>query len=197
MKMILIRHGQTEWNALQKYQGHTDVHLNELGRKQAATAAQYLKDHETIEAVYASDLSRTRETAEILSRSINLPVITDSRLRELSFGLWEGMTFNEVYKEYREEFDNWYNNTSEFKVPGGESFNELVTRVMQALHEIAAEHRGTVVVATHGGVIMALLNHLGAASDLWQGGVEPGSISFFEFNQENIQSLQIGLCLKD
>lgn len=197
MKMILIRHGQTEWNALQKYQGHTDVHLNELGRKQAATAAQYLKDHEAIEAVYASDLSRTRETAEILGRSINLPVITDSRLRELSFGLWEGMTFNEVYKEYREEFDNWYNNTSEFKVPGGESFNELVTRVMQALHEIAAEHRGTVVVATHGGVIMALLNHLGAASDLWQGGVEPGSISFFEFNQENIQSLQIGLCLKD
>jgi len=195
MKMILIRHGQTEWNALQKYQGHTDVHLNELGRKQAATAAQYLKDHETIEAVYASDLSRTRETAEILGRSINLPVITDSRLRELSFGLWEGMTFNEVYKEYREEFDNWYNNTSEFKVPGGESFNELVTRAMQALREITAKHSGTVVVATHGGVIMAVLYHLGVTSGLWQSGVKPGSISSFEFNEENIQSLQIGLCL--
>jgi len=195
MKMILIRHGQTEWNALQKYQGHTDVHLNELGRKQATTAAQYLKDHEAIEALYASDLSRTRETAEIIGRSLNLPVITDSRLRELSFGRWEGMTFNEVYQEYREEFDNWYNNTSEFKVPGGESFNELVTRVMQSLQEIAAKHSGTVVVATHGGVIMALLYHLGAASDLWQGGVEPGSISFFEFKQANIQSVQIGLCL--
>jgi alpha-ribazole phosphatase len=195
MKIILIRHGQTEWNALQKYQGHTDVQLNELGRKQATRVAEFLKEQEKFEALYSSDLSRARDTAEIIGSQINLPVFTDTRLRELSFGLWEGMTFSEVYEEYREKFDSWYNNTAEFKVPGGESFNQLVTRSMQALQEMAAKHNGTVVVTTHGGVIMAVLYHLNVASDLWQGGVEPGSISSFEFNQGSIKSLQIGLCL--
>ncbi len=195
MKIILIRHGQTEWNALHKYQGHTDIQLNELGRQQAARAAQYLKEQGDVEALYASDLSRTRETAEIIGTKINLPVITDTRLRELFFGLWEGMTFSEVLAEYREEFDNWHKNTAEFKVPGGESFNELVTRSGLALQEIAANHNGTVVVVTHGGVIMATLYYLKFANDLWQVGVEPGSISSFGVEKGTMRALGIGLCI--
>ncbi|MDD3888403.1 MAG: alpha-ribazole phosphatase [Syntrophomonadaceae bacterium] len=195
MKMILVRHGQTEWNSLQKYQGHTDVQLNELGRQQAYRIGEYLKDHETVEALYASDLSRTRETAEIIGHKVNLPVITDTRLRELLFGIWEGLTFSEVYQQYREEFEYWYDNTSEFRVPEGESFNELLIRSMQALREIADRHTGTVVVATHGGVVRALLYHLQLTKDLWQNSVDPGSMSIFEVNQESIQALQIGLCL--
>jgi alpha-ribazole phosphatase len=195
MKMILVRHGQTEWNAQQKYQGHTDVPLNDMGRQQAGRVADYLYDQEGVEGLYGSDLARARETAEIIGRRLDLPVTTDTRLRELNFGVWEGLTFSEVYRDYREEFDNWFHHTEGFKVPGGESFQELLNRSLQALREIAVRHSGTVVVATHGGVIMALLYHLNGALDLWQAGVKPGSISYFEFSQGEIQAGEVGVSL--
>jgi alpha-ribazole phosphatase len=193
--MILVRHGQTEWNASQKYQGQTDVPLNALGRRQAGSIAAYLREHESPEALYASDLVRARETASIIGQQINLPVITDSRLRELNFGIWEGLTFSEVYRDYPTEFDDWFQNTLAFKVPGGESFQQLLNRSLQVLGEIAARHAGTVAVTTHGGVIMALLFHLHMADSLWQKGVEPGSLSYFDFSPEGIQAHQIGIKL--
>ena len=193
MKMILVRHGQTAWNAQQKYQGHTDIPLDTTGRQQAARVADYLCGRESIAALYSSDLSRARETAEIIGRRIDFPVKVDRRLRELNFGVWEGLTFNEVYRDYPKEFDTWFQHTARFKVPGGESFQDLLHRSLEALNEIAALYSGTVAVATHGGVIMALLYHLNVASDLWQTGVKPGSISYFEFSPGGIQAGEVGL----
>ena len=193
MKMILVRHGQTAWNALHKYQGHTDVPLNETGRHQAVRAAAYLLRQENVEALYGSDLMRAQETAEIIGRCLDLTVKIDARLREINFGVWEGLTFSEVYRDYREEFEAWFSHTEEFKVPGGESFQELLNRSLQVLGEIAARHAGTVVVATHGGIIMALLYHLNLPGDVWQVGVQPGTISYFEFSPAQIQACIIGL----
>lgn len=181
MKIILLRHGQTEWNALQKYQGHTDIALNDFGRQQAGRVARFLQENETVEAIYCSDLCRGRETAEIIARQLELPVEVDSRLREICFGYWEGLTFTEVYEQYPREFDDWFNNTSQVKVPGGESFDQLLDRALPALAEIAARHSGTVLIVSHGGLIKAVLNHLQNGNGLWETYLEPASMSFLEW----------------
>lgn len=189
----MIRHGQTEWNALHRYQGHTDIKLNQVGRVQARQVAEYLHQTEQIEAIYCSDLARSMETAQIIAQEIKLPVTSDRRLREIHFGKWEGLTFREVYDQFRLEFDTWFNNTSDFRAPGGESFQDLLDRSLQAVQEIAGKHSGTVAVATHGGVIMALLYHLEVKAELWMHGVPPGSLSDFEIGHEGIKVQNIGL----
>lgn len=177
MKIILLRHGETDWNFQQKYQGHRDIPLNARGREQAQKVARTIID-ENIEAVYSSDLSRARETAEIIAGYFELPVIIDPRLREFSFGEWEGKTFNEVYHEYPVEYHDWYENTMDFKVPGGESMRQLLERVWLALRDISRRHSGTVLVVAHGGVLRAVLYKVGGENreDLWGELLQPGSI---------------------
>lgn len=195
MKIILLRHGQTEWNALQKYQGHTDIALNDFGREQARKVAVYLRDHEEIEAIYCSDLSRGRETAEIIAAELQLHTNLDARWRELCFGHWEGLTFTEVYEQYPQAFDDWFNNTRQVKVPGGESFDEVLERVLPALAEIAGAHQGTVLVVSHGGVIRTLLNHLHGGNGMWETLLEPGSMTFLEWQGDHFVQATIGLDL--
>jgi len=197
MKIILLRHGQTEWNALQKYQGHTDIALNDFGRQQASRIAAYLRDHEKIEAIYCSDLSRGRETAEIIADQLQLSVNCDPRWRELCFGKWEGMTFTEVYERYPQEFDDWFHNTRRVQVPGGESFDEILERALPALSEITAQHKGTVLVVSHGGLIKTLLNHLQTGNGLWETYLEPGSMSFLEGQEGELVVSQIGFNLEN
>jgi alpha-ribazole phosphatase/probable phosphoglycerate mutase len=179
----MVRHGQTEWNAQQKYQGHTDIPLNEKGREQARTIARYLLEHEKVEAIYCSDLQRGMETAQIIGQTLNLEPVKDIRFKEMSFGQWEGMTFTEVYKQYPREFDNWYRHTMDVKVPGGESLNDVLHRSLEALYEIAARHQGTVVVVSHGGLIKSLLNHLQEDHDMWGSRLETGSMVVLEWQQ--------------
>lgn len=193
MRVILIRHGQTEWNLLQKYQGQTDIPLTDLGRNQAQRAGEYLANNENIEVLYCSDLSRTRETAEIVGRIVGLTPTCDARLRELSFGEWEGLTFNQVYEKYPEEFNNWYNDAFKINVPGGESFDQLIKRAMEAVKEIIEKYSGTVAIVTHGGVIKAILSQSEAKSDLWQTGVEPGSITILDISNGKFMPIEIGL----
>lgn len=195
MKIILIRHGQTDWNVLQRYQGHKDIALNDQGRTQAEKIALYLQSHEMVEAIYSSDLSRSLETAVIISTVLKLPVLSDVRLKEISFGLWEGMTFTEVYEKYPLEFDNWFNNTQQVRVPGGESFDDVLHRSLQALNEIAARHTGTAVVVSHGGVIKAVLNHLNGGNGLWELGLEPCSMSYLEWKEGKFIPVEIGINL--
>lgn len=129
-------------------------------------------------AIYSSDLSRARETAEIIAACFHLPVIMDERLREFSFGQWEGKTFNEVYRDYPQEFQDWYTNTRDFKVPGGESMGQLLERAWQALLDISRKHVGTVLVVAHGGVMRAVLFQLKGENkeELWGEVLHPGSM---------------------
>ena len=95
LRLILVRHGETEWNAQRRYQGHSDVPLSALGRRQAARAAERLAALK-IDAVYTSDLGRALETAEIIAEQRGLEVCAEPRLRELNFGVFEGLTFDEA-----------------------------------------------------------------------------------------------------
>ncbi len=190
MKIILVRHGETNWNLYNKYQGHRDIALNDTGRKQAHEIALRLKN-DNIEAIYCSDLSRTLETASIIAEYFKLPVNVDPRLREMSFGEWEGLTFTEVYARYPEEYEDWYRNTGTFKIPGGESPGELLERVWPALLEITRRHAGTILVSTHGGVLRSLLHHIqGDREHLWRDGLGNGSIVQIIINDEDIKILE-------
>ena len=134
--LLLVRHGETDWNADGRLQGHTDRPLNDFGRLQAQRLAAGLEDEE-LEAIYSSDLSRARETAEIVGGRLGLPVVLEPDLREKDWGTWEGLTPAE---RDRVELS-------------GESTQAHQERMLRALRRIAERHPGDgrILVVTHGG----------------------------------------------
>jgi broad specificity phosphatase PhoE len=135
--LLLVRHGETDWNADGRLQGQTERPLSDFGRRQARQLAEELADEE-LEAIYSSDLSRARETAEIVGERLSLPVVLEPDLREKDWGTWEGLTAAE---RARAEFE-------------GESTDAHQKRTLRALRRIAEFHAGNrVLVVTHGGSI--------------------------------------------
>jgi probable phosphoglycerate mutase len=153
--LLLIRHGETGWNAQGRIQGHRDTDLSERGRRQAQVLARYLAAAGTpIDAVVASDLARARQTAEPLAAVLGLPLAIDPRLRERGFGLFEGHTYEEAEARWPNEYAIWRRRDAGYAVPGGESYLQTRARTLESLHDIAARHGGaTVAVVTHGGVL--------------------------------------------
>jgi probable phosphoglycerate mutase len=177
-RLILIRHGETDWNREGRLQGQQDIPLNELGRAQAGEAAGRLRqlapDFAGLDYV-VSPMQRARETMAIISRELGLPPDAarfDDRLRELTFGSWEGLTWRDLRKSERElaqarQRDKWG-----FVPPEGESYRMLAERIRPVLQEFTRE----TVVVSHGGVARAVLALVGAVSpqkaalvDIWQG----------------------------
>lgn len=156
-KLYLVRHGETAWNKFYRYQGHTDVPLSETGIKQAELVAQRLKA-KPLTAVYASDLSRARQTAEIIAAGHGLTVITDPALREVDYGLWEGLTLPEINAQYPGLRDKWLADPENMAVPGGESLGSVRDRAVAIIERIRRQYpEGYVAVVTHGGLIAMLL----------------------------------------
>jgi 2,3-bisphosphoglycerate-dependent phosphoglycerate mutase len=155
--LLLARHGETDWNRELRIQGSSDVELNELGRKQARALADELAGVE-LDAIYASDLSRARATAEAVAATKELPVRLDPRLRERAFGSWEGLTREDIEERFQPE-----------DRPDGETDEEVRARVLAAIDEIAAAHPGEqVLVVSHGGALNALWHHaLGERIERW------------------------------
>jgi broad specificity phosphatase PhoE len=133
--LLIARHGETEWNREERYQGHADPSLNETGRAQAEALAQQLAG-QPIDAVYSSDLRRAAETAEIVGARLGLPVEREPGLREIDVGSWQGLTKAQI------DGRPW----------DGETYEEHSGRVLRAVREIAARHpEGRVLVVSHGG----------------------------------------------
>jgi broad specificity phosphatase PhoE len=151
-QILLVRHGETDWNLDRRLQGHSDRPLNDTGREQSRALAVELAD-ERLDAVYSSDLSRARETAEIVAGTHGLEVTTLEELRERHFGSWEGLSDDEIHERFPEEIANG-------TLGDGEPREEMDRRVLQALKRIATEHpNGTVLVVSHGGPLRAMLRH--------------------------------------
>jgi broad specificity phosphatase PhoE len=157
--LLLARHAETDWNRDRRWQGHSNPPLNSTGRRQARELAERL-EREDLGAIYSSDSERARQTAEIVGSRLGLAVNTDPRLREASFGEWEGLTRQEIRKRYADDFVRW--EAAERPLPPGiEPDEEMAERVLAALREIAAGHpRGGVLVVTSGGPIRAVEAHL-------------------------------------
>ena len=154
-RIIAIRHGETDWNAASRIQGHTDIPLNARGLEQARLAARALAD-EPIAAVYASDLQRAWQTAEAIAAPHGLSVIRDPGLRERCFGDFEGHSFAALEPLHPELCARWRHRDPSFAAPGGESLRDFAARAQTALMTLAARHPAQlIVVAVHGGVLDA------------------------------------------
>jgi probable phosphoglycerate mutase len=151
--LLLIRHGETAWNAEHRIQGHLDIPLSRAGIRQAGRLAECLAD-EPIEAVYTSELARAQLTAVPLAERLGLTAVADTRLRERSFGVFEGLTLDDIALRYPEAFRLWRSRDPAWTVEDGESGQALIDRVLAALHDITLRHTGGMVaIVTHGGVL--------------------------------------------
>ena len=138
-RIYLIRHGEVAWNAESAYVGSTDLPLNDTGRAQAEMLARRL-ERDDISAIYSSDLSRARETAEIVAERLDLSVALVPGLRELDYGEWEGMPEVELPKRFPELFDAWRADPARVSTPGGETFQQLADRAYPAFRAISEQH---------------------------------------------------------
>jgi glucosyl-3-phosphoglycerate phosphatase len=149
-RLFLWRHGQTEWNAINRVQGHADVALDDIGRAQAVAAAIVLAQ-EHPDAIVSSDLRRAADTAQALAAQTGLPVHFDARLREQYFGDWQGMTSAELSAAYPADHDRWRHGQAVHGY-GIEDREDLVKRVAAGARDaVARADGGTVVIVTHGG----------------------------------------------
>ncbi|MDP3760895.1 MAG: histidine phosphatase family protein [Ramlibacter sp.] len=156
-RIIAVRHGETAWNVDARIQGQLDIGLNDTGRWQARRVGEALATEE-ITAVYSSDLGRAHQTAQSISEVKGIPVIADEGLRERSFGIFEGKTFDEIHETWPDHAHNWRKRIPEWQPPdGGESLLELRARVTRTMQELAARHPGEqIVIVAHGGVLDTL-----------------------------------------
>ncbi len=154
--IFALRHGETAWNREGRLQGHLNLPLNDLGQAQARRLGEALAD-QTIHAVYASDLDRALSTAQAVAAAHGLPVITDPRLRERSFGRFEGRLWPEIEAEFPDAAVRWKQRDPTFEPPGGESLTTFYARCIEAASAIALAHAGqTVALVAHGGVLDCL-----------------------------------------
>jgi broad specificity phosphatase PhoE len=151
--LLLVRHGETDWNRDGRWQGHSDTALNDAGREQARLLARELSD---VDVVYSSDLARARETAEILAEELGLEVRLDPRLRERGFGAWEGRTTAEIEAAFQDDHARWLAGDTP-GAPDAERFDEFAGRVQQFVAEVLEGHPDeTVLIVAHGGSLRVL-----------------------------------------
>jgi alpha-ribazole phosphatase len=156
-RLLLTRHGETDWNARQRYQGQTDVPLNETGRRQAAALAKRLAG-EKVSAILASDLQRSQETALEIAALHGLPVQTEPRLREIALGEWEGLTYAQARERWAEEMDAWFADPLHVAPPGGETLAQVSGRIQSVLEKVGRFGTDeTIILASHGGPLRVLL----------------------------------------
>jgi probable phosphoglycerate mutase len=154
--LIVVRHGETPWNREKRMQGTTDTQLSDVGRAQAQALGRRLAGH-SFTALYSSDLSRARDTARAIAEHSGHEVVTDARLRERRFGIFEGLTAAEIQALYPTEHASFISRDPEYEVPGGESARVFTQRCLGGLAAIADRHRDeAVVVVSHGLVLDAL-----------------------------------------
>lgn len=155
--IYIIRHGETDWNRQKRFQGHTNIALNEEGRLQAVRLAMKLKDVLPFDRLVASDLIRARETAEILNRGYNTPIEVDEGFREMNFGRWEGLNINAIQERWPDELQEWFS-SGQLAVPGGESQEALYQRVWQRFQYWAdLEDYRKMAIVCHGAVCGVLI----------------------------------------
>ncbi|KQO93800.1 histidine phosphatase family protein [Leifsonia sp. Leaf264] len=174
-RFLLVRHGETDWNRQGRVQGHTDIPLNDLGRAQALAAADVLSSAEPTRII-ASPLGRAAETAAIITEAIGGPAVeTEADFIEMQYGEAEGAVWQDIRHLY-----------SDGVVPGAEARPAVLERSTAALRRLAAESTGTVIVASHGGVINGLTRHT-TSPDEFPGSADNGSITEFAVSGSDIR----------
>ncbi len=187
MRFILVRHGESEWNRTGRYQGQEDAPLSELGLQQAEALANRLK-REKIDIIYASPLQRARRTAEAIARHHPIvPFELEPALFEIHHGVWQGLLASEVRERYPDMLEEWRCFPTRCQMPGGESFSNILKRVLNFKEHIARQHpNGTILISTHDVVVKILIAdalgmHMDRINRIW---VTNASISVVEYTED-------------
>ncbi|MCJ7433568.1 MAG: alpha-ribazole phosphatase [Anaerolineales bacterium] len=172
VRFLLARHGQTEWNAQKRFMGQLDIPLDETGRAQVAALGTRLKD-EHMDMIYASDLSRAWDTALAIQARLasHASIKPESRLREMNFGDWQGLTYAEIQERDPQNLAHWEEDRLHHAPPNGETLLAFSERVVSAYREWCAAHaEQKILLVGHGGSLQLLLAHaLGLSPDkFWQ-----------------------------
>ena len=157
-RLVLVRHGETDWNVAGRLQGASDIPLNENGRAQARAAAPELARMFTVDTVICSQLSRAVETATIIADAVGASVVIDERLQERAYGVWEGLSEEERCAEHPDENDRWERG-EEPRIEGYESHVAVRDRAMAAIADLAGGD-GTHVIVSHGSTTRVLVTAL-------------------------------------
>lgn len=161
MKFYIVRHGETDWNLENKIQGQTDTDLNDNGRKQAEELADRVaRELSGIKKIYSSRQKRALETAQIIGRKLSVSPIVYQGLEEINLGKWEGYTWRQVREEFKEEYQVWHQNRRYQVPPEGESYQQLLDRLLPALDDIVRKEGQDVLIVTHSAVIMTLMSYV-------------------------------------
>lgn len=184
-KLLLIRHGETTWNKNKRYSGVSDVLLSKEGKRQAEKLHKRLKCA-TIDKIYSSDRKRAIQTAKIVFKDKDFEKIYD--LREIHFGIFEGLTYSQVMKKYPVVYKQWLKDPYSIKIPKGESLFEFKKRIISAIKKVIASNKNkTVAIVCHGGAISVILNHILKTKEFWQKIPKSASLSIIEHNKRKIE----------
>jgi alpha-ribazole phosphatase len=180
LEILLIRHGETDFNRSKRFTGIKDIDLNSKGLEQSLKLVDALKD-EVLDHIYSSDLKRCVETGSKL-RCVGGRTFSEE-LREMSFGLWEGLTYDEIKAKYPGELGEWENDWTNCIVQEGESFSIMSKRVLEKFREIVKAHNssdgGKIAIVSHSGCIRAILAHciIGSINECWKFRIENATVS--------------------
>ena len=200
MRLLLVRHAETEESARGRCYGTLDVGLSDAGREQCTLLARSLS-REQIAAVVSSPRVRAIETARSIAEPHGLEVAVAADVRELDFGELEGRTYDEIMVSLPELYSDWMTQPTRVRFPGGESYADLHARAVAAVEALHAEHRGRVVVlVTHGGVVRAVLAEVLGIPDgrIFRLSIEPASVSILDwFGHEPVVAVVNDLGLRE
>ncbi len=183
MKLLLIRHGLTDYNLKKRYCGFKDLSLNRMGKDQAGKIKMKLKGFK-IDKVYCSDLRRSWQTAKIIFGEKSCPIVKRKKLREINFGRWEGLNFKQILKKYPSVYKKWLKNPFSVDIPAGEKMKHFMTRVEREIKNIIKNNRNkTIAVVSHYGPMRIILNNSFGIKkrDFWKIEIEPKAIYIVEY----------------
>lgn len=187
-RLILIRHGITEWNLKKRYCGDADVALSQEGKKQARKLYHRLKT-ERVHKIYSSDKRRALETANIIFKKQRIKKNPD--LKEMHFGCFEGLTHKEIIKKYPKVYKKWLRDPFGTAIPEGERLADFKKRVVKAIKRIILVNPGkTIAVVCHGGVISVFMTHILKTRDFWKYIPKSTSLSIIDY-QNNKPAIRL------
>lgn len=188
-RVILIRPGETDWNRWGRWQGWVAAPLNGHGQQQVERLANFVR-HIGIGMLYASDLVRAAQTAEILSARLGTKVVLDARLRERNIGEWQGLTLGEMQAWYPNQYQALQQDRQSFRVPGGESLADVKTRVISAFNEIVErEENETVGIISHTTALQLLLTDLIDGYKMGDANIDNTAVTTIQRNEDSMWKL--------
>jgi len=189
-RLILIRHGLTDWNAKKKYCGSSDIKIDRKGARQARRIGTRLRNQK-IDKIYSSDRKRAMQTARIIFCPA-AKIHKSAALREMNFGIFESLTYHRIMQLYPVIYKKWLRDPFETAIPKAEHLKNVEKRVVREIEHIVATNAGkTVAIVCHGGVISVFLNHITKSNNFWKFIPDSASLTFVEFNNKGKARLKI------